>query len=67
MPTLYFPLSCSNYDEADEYCPHCDNHYVIPAKTPHMAIGVEADDLRVIGDKFLKDERMKNNDRPVHM
>ena len=21
------------YQEADEYCPHCDNHYVIEAKT----------------------------------
>ena len=58
---------CSNYDESDEYCPHCDNKYVIDAKTPHMAIGVEADDLRVIGDKFLKDERMKNPHKPVHM
>lgn len=22
------------YDESDEFCPHCDNHYVIEAKTP---------------------------------
>jgi hypothetical protein len=24
------------FDEADEYCPHCDNKYIIDAKTPAM-------------------------------
>lgn len=23
-----FRKDMSNYDESDEYCPHCDNHYV---------------------------------------
>ncbi|ORX64164.1 hypothetical protein BCR32DRAFT_298183 [Anaeromyces robustus] len=46
------------YEEADEYCPHCDNHYVIEAKTPQMAIGVEGEDARV-DNRLLKDERMK--------
>jgi len=35
-----------NFDETDEYCPHCDNHYVIEAKTPQIGIGVEGDDPR---------------------
>jgi uncharacterized CHY-type Zn-finger protein len=35
------------YDESDEYCPHCDNHYVLEAKTPQALIGVEADDIRM--------------------
>jgi len=35
------------YEEADEYCPHCDNHYVIEAKTPQKAIGVEGEDARM--------------------
>ena len=21
------------FEEADEYCPHCDNHYILPAVT----------------------------------
>ncbi|ORX46238.1 hypothetical protein BCR36DRAFT_405801 [Piromyces finnis] len=46
------------YEEADEYCPNCDNHYVIEAKTPQMAIGVEGDDARM-DNRLLKDERMK--------
>ncbi|CAG8496630.1 6148_t:CDS:10 [Ambispora leptoticha] len=36
-----FRKDMENYDETDEYCPHCDNHYVIEAKTPQMSIGVE--------------------------
>jgi hypothetical protein len=51
------------YEESDEYCPHCDNHYVrvhflpfcshptlkqvIEAKTPHAVVGVEGEDARV--------------------
>ncbi|KAH8110390.1 CHY zinc finger-domain-containing protein, partial [Phellopilus nigrolimitatus] len=34
------------YEESDEYCPHCDNHYVIEAKTPQPVLTVEADDVR---------------------
>lgn len=26
-----FRKNMAEYDESDEYCPHCDNHYVSPA------------------------------------
>ena len=42
-------------EEADEYCPHCDNHYIIPAKTPKEKKIVV--DLEGGGDMF--DDRMK--------
>ncbi|KAI0031974.1 hypothetical protein K488DRAFT_78751 [Vararia minispora EC-137] len=48
------------YDESDEYCPHCDNHYVIDAKTPQAALAVESEDAR-IDSRFLKDDRVKND------
>ena len=32
---------------------------MLPAHTPQAAIGFEAEDLRVVGDKLIKDERMK--------
>lgn len=50
------------YEEADEYCPHCDNQYVsaytsmygrsdmeqvIEAKEPQAMIGVEGEDARM--------------------
>ncbi|TEB37615.1 hypothetical protein FA13DRAFT_922573 [Coprinellus micaceus] len=50
-----------NYEESDEYCPHCDNHYVIEAKTPQAVVGVEGEDARV-DNRMLKDDRIK----PVH-
>ena len=29
-----FRKAVEEFEEADEYCPHCDNHYIIEAKTP---------------------------------
>ncbi|KAL3964603.1 hypothetical protein ACCO45_001607 [Purpureocillium lilacinum] len=46
------------FEESDEYCPHCDNHFVIEAKTPKAALSVESDDVRV-NNKMLKDERTR--------
>jgi len=48
----------STYEEGDEYCPHCDNHYVLEAKTPQAIIGVEGEDARVDA-RMLKDERVR--------
>jgi hypothetical protein len=58
-----FRKDMTAYEESDEYCPHCDNHYVriyflsfcshlilqqvIEAKTPHAVVGVEGEDARV--------------------
>ncbi|KAH9889275.1 hypothetical protein C8Q73DRAFT_747801 [Cubamyces lactineus] len=55
-----FRKDMSNYEESDEYCPHCDNHYVIEAKTPQAVLGVEGDDPR-INARMLKDERVKQD------
>jgi hypothetical protein len=32
---------------SDEYCPHCDNHFVLDAKIPKASIQVEGEDVRV--------------------
>ncbi|KAI1790329.1 hypothetical protein LXA43DRAFT_891189 [Ganoderma leucocontextum] len=55
-----FRKNMAEYDESDEYCPHCDNHYVIEAKTPQAMIGVEGDDPR-IDARMLKDDRQKGD------
>lgn len=52
-PSLPFPILRRHrqYEEADEFCPRCDNHYVIPAKTPQMGIGLQGDEkLVLVGD-----------------
>lgn len=44
----------------DEYCPNCDNHFVIDAKTPQAALKVESDDTRM-DSRMLKDDRKRGN------
>jgi len=46
----------SEYDETDEYCPHCDNHYVIAAMIPEAILGIEGEDAR-IDSRLNKDDR----------
>ena len=52
-----FRKDASDFEEADEYCPHCDNHFVLPAKTPAAALSVESADVRV-DNRMLKDDRI---------
>ncbi|KAL3900169.1 MAG: hypothetical protein SGCHY_001534 [Lobulomycetales sp.] len=59
-----FRKDMSNYEDSDEYCPHCDNHYVIEAKekTGEMRIGVEGDDPRIMRDMRAKQKYMDADD-----
>lgn len=42
-----FRKNAEEFEESDEYCPHCDNHFVIDAKTPEARLEVEGEDVRV--------------------
>ncbi|KAM0276751.1 hypothetical protein ACHAQH_006400 [Verticillium albo-atrum] len=53
-----FRKDAAEFEDADEYCPHCDNHFVIEAKTPKAAISVEGEDARK-DHRMLRDERVK--------
>ena len=53
-----FRKDATEFEEADEYCPHCDNHFVLDALTPKAAISVEGEDARM-DNRMLKDERVK--------
>ena len=46
---------------SDEYCPHCDNHFVLEAKTPAPTLNVEGEDVR-IDARMLKDDRVRNQE-----
>lgn len=52
-----FRKAVGDFDEADEFCPHCDNHYMIEAKTPVMGLAVEGDDPRLMRD--WREKQMK--------
>ena len=56
-----FRKDAQEFEEADEYCPHCDNHFVIDALTPKPALSVEGADARV-DNRMLKDERVKGQE-----
>ncbi|KAH9816763.1 hypothetical protein DFH28DRAFT_964382 [Melampsora americana] len=59
-----FRKPIEGFEDADEYCPHCDNHYVIEAKTPRAMIGVEGEDARIDGRGLAnRDERMVDLER----
>jgi len=51
-----FRKDAGDFDEADEYCPHCDNHFVLDAVMPKAALKVEGEDVRVDA-RMLKDDR----------
>ena len=57
-----FRKEIGEFEEADEYCPHCDNHYVIEAKTPFtegklvLEFGME----KGHENKMFKDDREKD-------
>ena len=47
---------------SDEYCPHCDNHYVLDAKTAKPALQFEGEDARMDA-RMLKDDRVKDDEK----
>ncbi|KAJ7496658.1 hypothetical protein FB451DRAFT_1208343 [Mycena latifolia] len=58
-----FRKDMSVYEESDEYCPHCDNHYVLDAKTPQAVVKLEGEDLRVDA-RMIMDDRVKEVKKP---
>ena len=60
-----FRKNIEEYEEADEHCPGCDNHYVVEAKTPdtegHMVIEYKAQ--KGFEHKMYKDERERVRER----
>ncbi|KAI1007952.1 hypothetical protein K3495_g289 [Podosphaera aphanis] len=49
-----FRKDAQEFEESDEYCPHCDNHFLLEAVTPQMRLEVEGEDARI-------DSRMLSN------
>ena len=56
-----FRKDVAEFEEADEYCPHCDNHFIIEAKTPetegHLRFEFEMKEGHE--NKIVKDDRQK--------
>ncbi|KAK3702473.1 hypothetical protein LTR37_014835 [Vermiconidia calcicola] len=56
-----FRKDMDEFEDSDEYCPHCDNHFVIEAREPKARLEVEGEDVRVDA-RMLRDERVKRKE-----
>lgn len=53
-----FRKDMEQFEESDEYCPHCDNHFLREAVEPQAELKVEGEDPRKDA-RMLRDERVK--------
>ena len=62
-----FRKEVGEFEEADEYCPHCDNHFMIEAKTPEtegkLVMSFKAE--KGHENKMFKDEREKDRKKAL--
>ena len=60
-----FRKTMEEYEEADEFCPGCDNHYVIEAKTRETEgkLVIEFKAEKGHEHKMFKDDREKDRAR----
>ena len=62
-----FRKNVEEFEEADEYCPHCDNHFMIEAKTPEtegkLVLQFEAE--KGHEHKMFKDDREKDRNKAL--
>jgi len=57
-----FRKNAEDFDDSDEYCPHCDNHYVIEALEPKPILQFEGEDIRK-DSRMIKDDRIKGEEQ----
>ena len=60
-----FRKNIEEFEEADEFCPHCDNHYIIEAKTKENTgkLVLEFQMEKGHENKMVKDDREKERGR----
>jgi hypothetical protein len=56
-----FRKDATEFEDADEYCPHCDNHFVLEALEPKAVLQVESEDVRK-DSRMLVDERVREKE-----
>ena len=56
-----FRKDVQEFEESDEYCPHCDNHFLREALEPKPRVEVEGEDVRRDA-RMLRDERVKGKE-----
>lgn len=59
-----FRKDMETFEESDEYCPHCDNHFLLEAKEPQARLEVEGEDIRKDA-RMIRDDRIKRKEAPT--
>lgn len=59
-----FRKDMESFEESDEYCPHCDNHFLLEAKEPQARLEVEGEDVRKDA-RMIRDDRIKRKETPT--
>lgn len=59
-----FRKDMETFEESDEYCPHCDNHFLLEAVEPKARLEVEGEDVRKDA-RMIRDERVKQKEVPT--
>ncbi|KAI8638613.1 hypothetical protein BD408DRAFT_422829 [Parasitella parasitica] len=54
-----FRKDMTDYEDEDEFCPHCDNKYVVEALEPKASLGIETEDIRV-DNRVVRDDRIRS-------
>ena len=64
-----FRKDVSEFEDADEYCPHCDNHYILEAKTPESSgkLVIEFEQEKGHENKMFKDDREKQRSKQIDL
>jgi len=62
LPVALFGVCRRELEDADEFCPWCDNHFVIEASVPQPVIAVEGDDPRLIRDNRTRQRAIPIDD-----
>lgn len=57
-----FRKDAREFEDSDEYCPHCDNHYILEAVVPKLKLEVEGEDARK-DSRMLKDHRLRQEEQ----
>lgn len=57
-----FRKDAREFEDSDEYCPHCDNHYILQAVEPKLKLEVEGEDARK-DSRMIKDHRIKQEEQ----
>ena len=64
-----FRKDVSEFEEADEYCPHCDNHFIIEARTKESTgkLVIEFEQEKGHENKMFKDDREKERSKQIDL